>query len=558
MTLRKASTGKTRTAGGSRPSRDLLFRRFRSVGALLKLKPGERAVLLATLSQKECEELYYDWSHWARLEQKPPPGDWIYWLILAGRGAGKTRSGAEAVREWIKTFAIVNLIGATHDDVRDIMILGESGLMAICPRGDRPRYARASARLSWPNGAVSQLFSAEEPDRLRGKQHMKLWLDELAAWRDPDAFDQAILGLRLGDKPQAVITTTPRPTKLIKQLVEDENAIVTRGTTFDNAHHLAAAFVQRIAGRYEGRTIGRQELFAEIVEEAPGALWTRALIERQRLPPGAAPVEYSEIVIGVDPPAKSGANADECGIVVVGKTSQGSIHVLADLTSQGDTPGQWAARVGAAFRRFNANRIVAEINNGGEMVVEVLKQSDPQSAGTRGHRDPRQVFARGAGRDRLRARRRPSRRRLRQTRGSALHADAGLRRARLRLLAGSGRCAGLGDRRSDRDQSRPTAARLLRGRAEVDLSRRPSQPPHFPGFKQAEPTRSATASAARPAYRPQLHRRGSNSGVNTSCIVSPSLWWNSAAVNCALTISVLSSFGAGHCATAPETPRPLR
>jgi phage terminase large subunit-like protein len=186
-----------------------------------------------------------------------------------------------------------------------------------------------------------------------------------------------MFGLRLGDKPQAVITTTPRPTRLIRQLVEDKNAIITRGTTFDNAHYLAAAFVERIAARYEGRTIGRQELFAEIVEEAPGALWTRALIERQRLAQGVKTAEYSEIVIGVDPPAKSGVSADECGIVVVGKTSQGAIHVLADLTSQGDTPGQWAARVGAAFRRFKANRIVAEINNGGEMVVEVLRQSDP-------------------------------------------------------------------------------------------------------------------------------------------------------------------------------------
>jgi phage terminase large subunit-like protein len=344
---------------------------------LLALAPAERARLLATLTQKESFELFHDWAFWARPEQTPPPGDWVYWLILAGRGAGKTRTGAEAVREWTKTFAIVNLIGATHDDVREIMVLGESGLMAICPREERPRYARASARLAWPNGAVSQLFSAEEPDRLRGKQHMKLWCDELAAWRHADAFEQALLGLRLGEKPQAVITTTPRPTKIIKQLVEDKDAIVTRGSTFDNRHHLAEAFIQRITARYAGRSIGRQELFAEIVEEAPGALWTRALIERQRLAPGAAPGDYAEIVVGVDPPAKSGARADECGIVVVGKTAAGAIHVVADLTSQGDTPGQWASRVAAAFRRFKANRVVAEINNGGEMVVEVLRQSDP-------------------------------------------------------------------------------------------------------------------------------------------------------------------------------------
>ncbi|MGD0639481.1 MAG: terminase family protein, partial [Roseiarcus sp.] len=145
---------------------------------LLTLAPAHRARLLAALTPRESDELFHDWAFWARPEQTPPPGDWVYWLILAGRGSGKTRAGAEAVRLWTKTFAIVNLIGATHDDVRDIMVLGESGLMAICPREERPRYARASARLAWPNGAVSQLFSAEEPDRLRGKQHMKLWCDE--------------------------------------------------------------------------------------------------------------------------------------------------------------------------------------------------------------------------------------------------------------------------------------------------------------------------------------------------------------------------------------------
>lgn len=358
-----------------RASGDAAMRR--NIGVLLELTPAERARLLGELGQKHCDELFHDWALWARPEQTPPPGDWVYWLILAGRGAGKTRAGAEAVREWIKTFAIVNLIGATHDDVRDVMVLGESGLLAVCPKGERPRYARASARLVWPNGAVSQLFSAEEPDRLRGKQHMKLWCDELAAWRYPDAFEQALLGLRLGAKPQAVITTTPRPTKIIKHLIDDKDAIVTRGSTFDNVHHLAQAFIERIAARYAGRAIGRQELFAEIVEEAPGALWTRALIERQRLAAGAAPADYSEIVVGVDPPARSGPKADECGIVVAGKTTQGAIHVIADLSSQGDTPGQWAARVVAAFRRFKANRVVAEINNGGEMVTEVLRQSEP-------------------------------------------------------------------------------------------------------------------------------------------------------------------------------------
>ena len=356
----------------SRASDSAMVRRFDD---LFALKPAERARLLANLDDRECSELVYEWAFWARADQKTPPGDWLYWLILAGRGAGKTRTGAETVREWTRDHDNVNLIGPTHDDVRDVMVLGESGIMAVSPNKERPSYAKASGRLVWPNGATSLMFSAEEPDRLRGKQHEKLWLDELAAWRVPDAFDQALLGLRLGEKPQAVITTTPRPTKLIKQLVADPHVLVTRGSTFDN-RHLAEAFLQRITARYEGRAIGRQELFAEIIEEAPGALWTRALLDRQRLPAGHD-ADYAEIVIGVDPPAKSGAKADECGIVVVGRTANALLHVIADLTSQGDTPGQWASRVAAAFRRFKANRIIAEINNGGEMVTEVLRQSDP-------------------------------------------------------------------------------------------------------------------------------------------------------------------------------------
>jgi phage terminase large subunit-like protein len=344
---------------------------------LLSLNDKEREARLLELSAAECDYILHDWRFWARDDQLPPNGDWIYWLILAGRGAGKTRAGAEAVREWAQTYPIVNLIGATHDDVRDVMVLGESGLLACCPERDRPRYARASGRLSWPNGAVSQLFSAEEPDRLRGKQHMKLWCDELAAWREKESFEQALLGLRLGDRPQVVITTTPRPIKIIKQLLHDPHAIVTHGTTFDNAHHLAKAFLTRISTRYEGRQIGRQELHAEILAETAGALWTRDLIERYRIQGAAAPSDYAEIVVAVDPPATSGERADECGILVAAKAENGEVYVLADLSSQGDTPGGWAARVAAAYRNYRANRVVAEVNNGGEMVASVLRQSEP-------------------------------------------------------------------------------------------------------------------------------------------------------------------------------------
>ena len=281
------------------------------------------------------------------------------------------------MRTWSKTYPMVNLIGATVADVRDTMVRGESGVLACCRRDERPHFFASDLRLEWPNGAISWLFSAEEPDRLRGRQHYKLWCDELAAWRQPDAFDQALLGLRLGHQPQAIVTTTPRPTKIIKALVADKDTIVTRGSTFDNKAHLARAFFNRITARYSGRTIGRQELFAEIVEETPGALWTRALIERQRIQPEAAPREFAEIVVAVDPPARSGSKSDECGLIVAAKATSGLFYVLADVTSQGDTPGQWGARVGAAYRGFKANRVVAEINNGGDMVAEVLRQSEP-------------------------------------------------------------------------------------------------------------------------------------------------------------------------------------
>ena len=374
------NAAKPRRAGAAAPPRAIkgslkaASRLLRGLAEFLKTTPQERVSAIAELNEQECLELMYDWEFWGRREQVIPPGEWLYWLILAGRGAGKTRAGAEAVRAWAKTFNIVNLVGPTGDDVREVMVQGESGLLACCPPDERPKYLRASGQLQWPNGALSQLFSADEPDRLRGKQHEKLWLDELAAWRHPDAFDQALLGLRLGAQPQAVITTTPRPTKLIKQLLADANAIVTRGSTFDNADALARAFVERITARYEGRNIGRQELFAELVEEAPGALWTRATIERTRV--AAPPSDFVEIVVAVDPPAKSGARADECGIIVAGKAANGEVFVLADLTSQGDTPGVWASRVVAAYRLFRANRVVAEVNNGGDMVASVLRQCD--------------------------------------------------------------------------------------------------------------------------------------------------------------------------------------
>ncbi len=321
--------------------------RIMRIADLVNLELETRVQVLQEMTPRECAQLFHDWRFWARDDQAPPAGDWIIWLILAGRGAGKTRAGAEAVRAWVDTYPIVNLIGATLADARDIMVRGESGILACCRRDERPEFHATDLRLEWPNGAVSQLFSAEEPDRLRGKQHMKLWCDELAAWRQPDAFDQAMLGLRLGDRPQAVVTTTPRPSKIIKALAAGKDTIVTRGSTFDNKAHLARAFFERITARYKGRAIGQQELFAEIVEETPGALWTRALLERQRVAPEAAPKEFAEIVVAVDPPARSGSKSDECGLVVAGESGKRPLLRARRL----DEPGRDARRVGGAGRR---------------------------------------------------------------------------------------------------------------------------------------------------------------------------------------------------------------
>ena len=375
--------------------------RIRRAADLVDLNLDTRVRLLEEMTPLECAQLFHDWTFWARDDQAPPPGDWIIWLILAGRGAGKTRAGAEAVRAWVQTYPIVNLIGATIADARDIMVRGESGILACCRRDERPQFLAGDLRLEWPNGAVSSLFSAEEPGRLRGKQHMKLWCDELAAWRQPEAFDQAMLGLRLGDKPQAIVTTTPRPSKIIKALAAGKDTIVTRGTTFDNRAHLARAFLERITARYKGRAIGRQELFAEIVEEAPGALWTRALIERQRIAPEAAPKEFAEIVVAVDPPARSGSKSDECGLVVAAKAENGLFYVLADLTSQGETPGAWGARV-----RRSLSRLQREQGRGRDQQRRRHGRRGPsperaQSAGARGARDAWKIFASRADRRRL-------------------------------------------------------------------------------------------------------------------------------------------------------------
>ncbi len=339
--------------------------------------------MLKELASGLADALQFDWRAIARPDQLLPParpadnpqGDWVYWLLLAGRGFGKTRTGAEAVRQWIKDgFNLVNLIGATTDDVIGILIEGESGLMSICPKDELPRLNTNKRRLEWPNGAKSLYFSAEEPDRLRGKQHMKLVCDELAAWRYPDAWDQALFGLRLGPKPQAVIMTTPRPIKIIRELIADPLTHITRGSTYDNAQNLAAPFLKKIIGKYENTRLGRQELNAEILEEIEGALWTHGLIENHRVRAEDAP-QYSRIVVAVDPAISTGENSDETGIVVAARGQDGEGYVLEDLSGK-FLPVEWASKAVAAFHKWKADRIVAESNQGGAMVEAVIRTVD--------------------------------------------------------------------------------------------------------------------------------------------------------------------------------------
>lgn len=339
----------------------------------------QRAAYLESLSEKEKAWLIDHWRFWARPDQLAPDGAWTTWLVLGGRGAGKTRAGAEWIRGLVKQNAAgrIALVGETLGDVREVMIDGSSGLRALT-RADRPRYETSRKRLLWPNGAVAQAFSASEPESLRGPQFDAAWADEVAKWRYAEAaWDMLQFGLRLGERPRQVVTTTPRPVPILKRLLADETSVVTRASTYANRANLADAFFRSVITRYEGTRLGRQELDAELIEDNPDALWSRELIDATRV--RAAP-ELVRIVVAVDPPATSGPNADECGIVVAGVDSEGGAFVLDDRSMGGLTPLTWASRAAKAYRDHDADRIVAESNQGGEMVSTIMRQVMPQAS----------------------------------------------------------------------------------------------------------------------------------------------------------------------------------
>jgi phage terminase large subunit-like protein len=328
--------------------------------------------------------LNLQWMMHARDDQLPPADPaWTRWMVLGGRGAGKTRTGAE----WIKGLALghpwlvrqpvgrIALVGETLADAREVMVEGPSGLLSAHAREERPAWTPSRRRLEWANGAVAHVFSAEDPDSLRGPQFEAAWADEVAKWPHvEETWDMLQFGLRLGERPREIVTTTPRPIPLIKRLLDDAGTVVSRARTADNARNLAPAFLEAVVGRYAGTRLGRQELDGDIVDDRPDALWTRERLEEGRVreaPP------LARIVVAVDPPASSSKRADACGLVAAGRDEGGTAYVLADETGSGLKPTEWAAKAVALYRRLQADALVVEVNQGGEMALSVLREVDP-------------------------------------------------------------------------------------------------------------------------------------------------------------------------------------
>ena len=349
--------------------------------ALVDLPEPERLAAIRTLTEEERKEFRHHWQLWGRTRQLPPEGDWTTWLILAGRGFGKTRAGAE----WVRTTAQgqpearIALVGASLGEVRAVMVEGESGILAVCPPGQIPSFEPSLRRLTWGNGAQATLYSAGEPESLRGPQHSHAWCDEIAKWENVNeratrCWDNLLLGLRLGEHPRVLATTTPRAVPLVRRLLdepEDQRALVY-GKTEDNKDNLSVRFLSGMKRRYGKSLLGRQELDGELIADLPGALWTRAMLEQAReAAPSSPPVR---VVIGVDPPAS--AAGDACGIVVCALGEDGLARVLADCSVEKASPEKWARAVAKAAEAWSADRVVAEANQGGAMVASVLRAAE--------------------------------------------------------------------------------------------------------------------------------------------------------------------------------------
>jgi phage terminase large subunit-like protein len=354
------------------------------------LDPGSLNLLTPeNLSQQELDDfekliLKEDWFSKARRNQIQPTDPWRTWLLLGGRGSGKTRAAAEWVRKMmdLQLCTRMALIGPTFADVRDVMIEGESGLLAISSHDNRPKFETSRRRLTWPNGGMALVFSVEDPDSMRGPQFDGAWGDEIAAWPKPDAvMDTLRPALRLGEDPRLVLSTTPRPVPIIKSLVADRTCKVVHASTRDNKRNLSPGYIEDLEARWAGTIWARQELEGEIIEDPRGALWSRVdvLAARNR----DRSFEMDRIVVAIDPPVSVGPKADTCGIIVAGAGGEGPDRravILADMSVQGATPAEWSRVAAGAYEQFAANLIVAEANQGGEMVRATLALAAPQAA----------------------------------------------------------------------------------------------------------------------------------------------------------------------------------
>jgi phage terminase large subunit-like protein len=334
---------------------------------------------MSSLSPQEAIRLQFTWEFWARPDQLEPKGKWSNWLALAGRGFGKTRTGAEWVRKIKNSCSRIALIGETAADVRDVMVEGESGILQTSPPWDKPEYIASHRELRWNNGAIAKTYSSEEPDQLRGPQHEAAWVDELAKYRyAQEVWDQLQFGLRLGAWPRSLITTTPRPIPVVKSILAGEktgDTVVVRGSTFANAANLAPSFLATIRARYEGTRLGRQELNAEILDDLAGALWSRDMIDQAYLPRTFQLPKMKRVGVGVDPSGFDGEKGDSQGIIPAGLGEDGIFYVFEDCTCRLKPEG-WGRRVVDVYKRHMADFTAVEKNFGGGMCRANIHHAD--------------------------------------------------------------------------------------------------------------------------------------------------------------------------------------
>ena len=321
--------------------------------------------------------LRLEWIHLARPKQLTPKGDWSIWLILAGRGWGKTLTGAQDMA-W---FALNNpdsrlaIVAPTFADGRDTCIEGESGLLSIMDEKIIANYNRSLGEIVIHNGSRFKTFSAHTPERLRGPQHHRVWCDELGSWKYTETWDQMMFGLRLGEHPKVVVTTTPKPIPLIKDLLKRKDTYTTTGSTFENKENLAEASLSQLKEKYEGTRLGRQELYAEVLEDVEGSLWSRDMIESSMVRYNEKLPSFKRIVIAVDPAVTANKRSDETGVVVCAEDFQGKYYILNDLSGK-YSPDAWAKKVVEAYESYKADKVIAEVNNGGDLVERVVKTVD--------------------------------------------------------------------------------------------------------------------------------------------------------------------------------------